>query len=133
VIIAAPINTDATCSDPRAFILEPRDGSIVHTPLIVRGTASGKQFRSYRVEIAYSYLLHHTTSSYAWIPLQRAGITPVINDILVSESITDRLPVLQGDLTLRLTVMNTDGSFLTPCEVSFHLTDAIATEPAADS
>jgi len=121
-VVVPLVNAQSTCSDPHAIITDPHVGAQAHGPLVIRGTASGEQFSSYRVEIANSYLLHRNLSRFSWIPLERASTTPVNNDILVPVGVVDQFPILHGDLTLRLTVTNADGTTLDPCEVSFHLT-----------
>jgi hypothetical protein len=73
----------------------------------IRGTANTDLFQFYKVEFCFG----HNTSEFHVI--DELKYSPVQNGVLVVWNTGD----LSGPVTLRLTVVNTDGNFAPPCEV----------------
>lgn len=95
------------CPDPGARITRPGVNQSVRGLLQVKGTANIEDFRFYKVEFGYG---HDQTEFHVIGGLK---YSPVNDGVLIVWDSTD----LSGPVTLRLTVVNMEGNFPTPCEV----------------
>lgn len=73
----------------------------------IRGTANTEFFQFYKVEFCFG----HNTNEFHVI--DELKYSPVEDGVLVVWNTGD----LSGPVTLRLTVVNTDGNYPPPCEV----------------
>ena len=108
-----PLVVPATCSEPAARINAPGVNQRVQGVVEVRGTANIDFFQFYKVEFGFG----HDGSEFHVIDQLR--YSPVNDGVLVLWN-TDGL---SGPVTLRLTVVNFDGNYPTPCEVPVIVAD----------
>lgn len=102
-----PAVVPAACPDPLARITSPGVNQTVGGVVEVRGTASIDLFQFYKVEFGFGH---------------NAGEFHVIDEVKDS-AVNDGVLVvwntagISGPVTLRLTVVNIDGNYPSPCEV----------------
>lgn len=131
-ILPAETFSPRPCTDSRVQITEPRNGDIVHSPFVIRGSAFSEQFRQYYVSYGPTEKMGQIEGG---IPkLLQLNIDQVHDNILVPETMTSSLQNIQGDITIRLIVRNKDYKNLPPCDVYIHLNpDSPATEVATSA
>jgi hypothetical protein len=112
------------------MIMEPQSGAIVPAGFVVRGTASGEHFASYRVEFApYTVALQNPFSTSIWGVLAEGQLPNRIeNGVLVSAGATSRIQ--PGDYLLRLIVMLDSGELLPYCQIVVFRRDSLGTASA---
>lgn len=102
-----PIVASASCLDPLSKITYPGVNQTVNGVVQIKGTAKSDAFQFYKVEFSLG---------------QSASDFHVIDDLKYI-TVEDGVLVLwntgelSGPITLRLTVVTTDGNYLPPCEV----------------
>jgi hypothetical protein len=102
-----PIVAPASCPDPLSKITYPGVNQTVQGVVEIRGTASCPAFQFYKVEFSLG------GSASAYHVIDDLKYTPVRDGLLVNWYTGE----LSGTVTLRLTVVTTDGNYLPPCEV----------------
>jgi curved DNA-binding protein CbpA len=118
-VSAAIVDSVDPCNGPYAAITSPVQGEKVSLPFEIVGRATGDIYSTYSVMLNYR---SNTETSY-WISLVKDEPRRVEDSVLVTNSTTQllRLIGVQGDITLRLTVKQSDGRVLPPCDVAIHL------------
>lgn len=102
-----PEVTAASCPHPTARITSPGVNQVLRGMVEIRGTANTEFFQFYKVEFCFG----HNTNEFHVI--DELKYSPVEDGVLVVWNTGD----LSGPVTLRLTVVNTDGNYPPPCEV----------------
>lgn len=97
----------ASCPDPKARITYPGVNQTVGGVVEVRGTATIEDFSFYKVEFRFG------ENGSEFHVIEDLKYSPVENGLLVVWPTGD----LSGPVTLRLTVVRSDGNYPTPCEV----------------
>jgi hypothetical protein len=97
----------AACPDPTARITSPGANQRVRGVVEIRGTANLDFFQFYKVEFGFG---HDGTEFHV---VDQLKYSPVNDSVLVLWDTSG----LSGPVTLRLTVVNIDGNYPTPCEV----------------
>jgi hypothetical protein len=90
-----------------AKISSPGVNQTVHGLVEIRGTANASSFQFYKVEFRFG----DNTGEFHVI--DDLKYSPVEDDVLVVWNTGE----VSGPVTLRLTVVNIDGNYPTPCEV----------------
>ena len=103
----SPVVAPASCPDPMAKISSPGVNQTVHGLVEIRGTANASSFQFYKVEFCFG----DNTGEFHVI--DDLKYSPVQDDVLVVWNTGE----ISGPVTLRLTVVNIDGNYPTPCEV----------------
>jgi hypothetical protein len=111
--IPTPVAVPPTCPERTARINSPGVNQRVRGVVEIRGAANIDFFQFYKVEFGFG---HDGTEFHV---IDQLKYSPVNNGVLVLWN-TDGL---SGPVTLRLTVVNTDGNYPTPCEVPVVVTD----------
>src|SRR5258707_2051978 len=119
-------STSPACADPNVVITEPSEGASVEAPFTVTGTAVGKDFVSYTLEIT----AHHPIgvfqhAPYDWIPLISNSI-PVENQSLAPKGDSPLVQESDGRYVLRLTAYyqlggSSDSLRASSCDVAFQV------------
>jgi hypothetical protein len=102
-----PIVAPASCPDPMAKITYPGINQTVEGIVEIRGTANITAFQFYKVEFGFG------DGAGEFHVIDDLKYYPVENGLLVLWNTGE----LSGPVTLRLTVVNIDGNYPTPCEV----------------
>jgi hypothetical protein len=97
----------ASCPDPQARITFPGVNQTVGGVVEIRGTATIADFSFYKVEFCFG------DNGSEFHVIDALKYSPVENGVLVVWSTGE----LSGPVTLRLTVVKSDGNYPTPCEV----------------
>ncbi|HJX38267.1 MAG TPA: hypothetical protein VJ714_06695 [Anaerolineae bacterium] len=98
----------ASCPDPKVRITYPGVNQAVGGVVEIRGTATIEDFGYYKVEFGFG------EGGSEFHVIDDLKYSPVENGVLVAWPTGD----LSGPVTLRLTVVKSDGNYPTPCEVS---------------
>jgi hypothetical protein len=133
LVAAGTPGSTMPCQHPDAMISEPQSGAIVPAGFVVRGTASGEHFASYRVEFApYTIALQNPFSNSIWGVLAEGEMpNRVENAVLVSAGATSRIQ--PGDYLLRLIVMLDTGELLPYCQIIVFRRDSAGTPNSAQT
>jgi hypothetical protein len=102
-----PVVAPAACPDPMSRISYPGVNQTVSGVVEIRGTAKSDAFQFYKVEFGFGQ------AGSEFHVIDDMKYTTVENGVLVLWNTGE----LSGPVTLRLTVVNTDGNYRPPCEV----------------
>ncbi len=112
---------ESSCDYVNESIVEPSNGDVVSVPFRIIGTASGVDFAGYNVTVLDDSLLGDSDASRGYIVFTQNMHSPVRDGLLIPEDATRSLAGRQGNLVLVLSIIRKDGSFVSPCEVTFRL------------
>ena len=102
---------ESSCVPGEIDITSPDEGDILQGEVEIRGSASIADFGFYKLEVARQ-------EEALWLTIQ-AGRDQVVNDVLVSNWDTSRLP--PDDYVLQLVVVDSRGEVLPACRVSLRI------------
>jgi len=109
-----PLISPPSCPDPRAKLIRPANNENVNGVVNMIGTAVHDNFQYYRIEYAPG-VNTRGNSEFSWI---NGGNQPVIDNYLTN---VDTRSLANGPWTLRLVVVDNNGSRLPPCRTTIYV------------